>query len=65
MLQQNFYNENNRYLKWCGNNLKDLIFNFDVLSYIIIMFCETANFRYMSVLLLIVYVISNIIYVNI
>ena len=28
ILQQNFYNENNRYLKWCGSNLKDLIFNF-------------------------------------
>ena len=63
MLQQNFYNENNRYLKWCGSNLKDLIFNFDILSYIIIMFCATTNFKYMSTLLLIVYVISNIIYV--
>ena len=28
MLQQNFYNENNRYLIWCGSNLKSLIFNF-------------------------------------
>lgn len=36
MLQQNLYNENNRYLKWVGKNSK-IFFNFQIISLIVIL----------------------------
>ena len=36
MLQQNLYNENNRYLKWVGKNYK-IYFNFQILALVIIL----------------------------
>ena len=30
MLQQNLYNENNRYIKWVDQNLKTAFFHFDI-----------------------------------
>ena len=32
MLQQNLYNENNRYIKWIKSNLKDSFINLDIIS---------------------------------
>ena len=36
MLQQNLYNENNRYLKWVGKNY-NIYFNFQILSLVVIL----------------------------
>ena len=38
MLQQNLYNENNRYIKWVVRNYKQFI-DFDILSIIISVLC--------------------------
>jgi len=62
MLQQNLYNENNRYLKWVWNN-KQLIFkNFDILAIVIatlIMFLTDKSYEDISLLLIMgVYVVS-------
>jgi len=35
MLQQNFYNENNRYIKWCLNNLDRLLIRSDLILLVI------------------------------
>ena len=31
MLQQNLYNENNRYIKWINKNIKTTIFNYSLI----------------------------------
>lgn len=36
MLQQNLYNENNRYLKWVKKNIKSVILSFDFISMILL-----------------------------
>lgn len=36
MLQQNLYNENNRYVKWISHNMKTAFFNLDIISCILI-----------------------------
>ena len=38
MLQQNWYNEGNRYLKWMLKNKKLVFCNFDILFLILILF---------------------------
>ena len=62
MLQQNLYNENNRYLKWVWKN-KNLIYkNFDLLAIVIsiILLCLTdKSYKDISlVLIMCVYVVS-------
>lgn len=62
MLQQNLYNENNRYLKWVWKN-KNLIYkNFDILAIVIsiILLCLTdKSYSDISVVLIIcVYIVS-------
>ena len=37
MLQQNLYNENNRYLKWLKRNSKQVFISLDLLSLLLIL----------------------------
>ena len=37
MLQQNIYNEGNRYLKWTLKNKEEVFFNYDLLSFLLIL----------------------------
>jgi len=43
MLQQNLYNENNRYLKWLKNNLGNTFFHFDILTVIFVLIAYILN----------------------
>ena len=43
MLQQNLYNENNRYLKWLKNNLKSAFYHYDLISLILIILSSFIN----------------------
>jgi len=52
MLQQNLYNENNRYLKWIKNNIKTSFINLDLLA-MIILIISTIIKEYDYILLLI------------
>ena len=43
MLQQNLYNENNRYIKWLNKNKKDIYFSIDLINVILILLTIVVN----------------------
>ena len=43
MLQQNLYNENNRYLKWLKRNSKQVFISLDLLSLLLILIAYYLN----------------------
>ena len=57
MLQQNMYNENNRYFKWVFKNLKET-FRFDIVSLIFVVLAVVLNMQILLALSLIFYVVS-------
>lgn len=64
MLQQNLYNENNRYLKWMDNNLKICFLHLDIAASIIILGALLLNNKLSNMLIItsfIVYVMSGFI----
>lgn len=63
MFQQNFYNENNRYLKWLIKNKK--IFNEDIIFLIIILFGLIIKDNILGVLLIAFYTIILIEFVTV
>ena len=46
MLQQNWYNDGNRYLKWLCSNLKDNFLNIELLMLLYILFRGTEHYIY-------------------
>lgn len=63
MLQQNWYNDGNRYLKWINNNKNKVFINFDLLFLIFIVGLLTNSLTIMTVFILF-YCISSIVYLN-
>ena len=63
MLQQNLYNENNRYLKWIGKNVKDFI-NVEIIGVILSLYTllkiysETKYTNIIILVLILVYMFS-------
>ena len=57
MLQQNMYNENNRYFKWIFKNLKET-FRFDIISLISIIVSLLLKNKYILIISLIFYIVS-------
>ncbi len=53
MLQQNLYNENNRYLKWIKKNLKTVLMTLDFLSLVILGIAYFLNHSLSTVLVII------------
>ena len=56
MLQQNLYNENNRYMKWVSKNKKDTLFHLDLINIILLLISILVNekvFSYMVAFLVI------------
>ena len=47
-LQQNWYNDGNRYIKWINNNLEKVFISFDMLFLIVILlgFFVSSNLQY-------------------
>ena len=43
MLQQNWYNDGNRYIKWLFTNPKKVFFNFDILFILFLLLCYIEN----------------------
>ena len=63
MLQQNWYNDGNRYLKWINNN-KDKVFkNLDILFIIFIVGLFTNQLTIMTIFILF-YVIISLVYLK-
>ena len=65
MLQQNFYNESNRYLKWTLRNTNKAYITFDLLALILIFipfFIKDTNICYIIFLIIygIIYIIDRI-----
>ena len=50
MLQQNLYNENNRYLKWVIKNKDDFI-SFEICGILLIFFCRKYFLDYFGVVI--------------
>ena len=60
MLQQNLYNENNRYLKWISNNITTAFLNLDIVSCLfIIIGCLLKN-DILIILSIAIYVVDMI-----
>ena len=57
MLQQNLYNENNRYIKWIGKNLVTVFGTLDLISFIIIVFAYLLNNKMSNILIIIALII--------
>ena len=53
MLQQNLYNENNRYLKWLKHNLKSAFYHYDILAGFLILVAAILN-NFISYVLIII-----------
>ena len=64
MLQQNYYNDDNRYLKWLENNFKKSFINLDLLFIVFIPLCFVNSSISHIVLFVILYVLSYITYKN-
>ena len=60
MLQQNLYNENNRYIKWILGNIKDSFINLDILSMFLIISLIWVKNDLLIVASLIIYVLDMI-----
>jgi len=56
MLQQNWYNDGDRYLKWIDNNFKFIFFWFDFLYIIIVLLCLYINLN-LSIVITVYYLI--------
>ena len=52
MLQQNWYNDGNRYLKWIGNNKNKVFVNFDIFFLIFFLGFLTNRLTIMTVFIL-------------
>ena len=64
MLQQNYYNDDNRYLNWLGHNFEKAFLNFDLLFIVFIPLCFVKENIYFIVIFLILYIVSYITYKN-
>ena len=60
ILQQNWYNDGNRYLKWIKNNSKKVFNNFDILFFIFLLGL-VIPYKYTLILFVLFYIISFII----
>lgn len=52
MLQDNIYNENNRYLKWVFRNKKETLVNYNYLAFFLILIGDISKFSHMNILLM-------------
>ena len=65
MLQQNWYNDGNRYVKWIIKNKKQEFFNIDILILLLLVF-KLSNIKLETVMItfVIFYVLEAIFYLN-
>ena len=54
MLQQNLYNENNRYLKWIKKNIKSVFMTLDFISLVALIFAYLVDNNFISNVLIII-----------
>lgn len=65
MLQQNWYNDGNRYIKWINKNLKKVLFNLDILIIIISIFTIIKiNTIWLMVIVIVFYTLLSLKLVN-
>ena len=63
MLQQNWYNDGNRYLKWINNNKNKVFINYDIL-FIIFLIGLLLDSNITMIIFVIFYVIISLLYLN-
>lgn len=64
MLQQNWYNDGNRYLKWINNNSRFIFLWFDYLYIFIVLLGMFINNNILSIIVTIYYLIISVILYN-
>ena len=64
MMQQNYYNDDNRYLKWLSNNLYKSFIGFDMLFVIFLVLFFIKNSKLSLIVYVLLYIISYVIYKN-
>ena len=60
MLQQNWYNDGNRYLKWLMSNLKDNFLNLELLMVLYSLFMFTEHYMYEVVIAIVFYLLLTV-----
>lgn len=65
MLQQNWYNDGNRYIKWILKNAKKVFVNIDILVILLLVFnFSTVKTEVVMISFVILYVLASIVYLN-
>ena len=64
MMQQNYYNDDNRYIKWMSNNYKKMFLNLDILFLIFVIFYLYRNTLLSIIIFICLYIFSFITYKN-
>ena len=64
MMQQNYYNDDGRYINWMSNNYKKMFLNFDILFLIFILLQFIKSTLLSIIVFIVLYVISFITYKN-
>lgn len=64
MLQQNWYNDDSRYIKWINKNLKKVFYNFDILFVLLVTFIFIENNILLMVLVIILYTFLSLYYLH-
>lgn len=60
MLQQNLYNENNRYIKWIKKNLKSVFITLDFISFLLISIAYLLDNKISGVLVIIAWILYTL-----
>ncbi|MDD4547973.1 MAG: Mur ligase family protein, partial [Bacilli bacterium] len=64
MLQQNIYNEGNRYLKWIFRNFKETVFNIDLYTFLLVIATLFLNQTVYMILIILTYLLLAYIELN-
>ena len=68
MIQQNLYNENNRYLKWIFKNIKETIFNMSIYSVpfavLLLFIMREAYYVYFVIVIITVFIVAMVLDVD-
>ncbi len=68
MLQQNLYNENNRYVKWIFKNIKETFFNISIYSvlfaFLLLFNMREAYYVYFSIVIVTIFIVAMVLDVD-
>ncbi len=66
MLQQNWYNDGNRYLKWIFKNIGKLFINYEIIIFLVllVLYIIDSDVKWVSICIIALYTVSTILLMN-